>query len=145
MSFPDMKLSSTNKISSSDRFTRPDDTYQKDARLLTQATEANGHRVNTYFAPGIPNPWGYSNQKVPQTASHILWALSGKPKGENKDSRLGQQGEDPPGIMPVHTVFIDWKTTWGKNNPTLQQWHTAIDTFGPPGTFAFPYLPSGYK
>ena len=146
MSFPDMKLSGSNHINSGDiRFTHPNGTYQKDTRLLVQQTENAGHRTHTYFARNVANPWGYSNVTKPQIASHILWALSGKPKGKNRDSGLGQDGEDPPGIMPVHVVMVDWKTTWGKNNPTLQQWHDAIDTFGPPGTFAFPYLPDGYQ
>ena len=145
LTFPDMKMSGTNNISaSSSRFSAIDGTYQKDTRQLIQATEGNGQRFNTYFAPDIPNPWGYSNVSVPQTPSHILWALSGNPKGANKDSGLGQVGDDPSGIMPVHTIIVDWGRDWEKNSPSLEDWHEAIDTFGPPGTFAFPYLPEGY-
>jgi hypothetical protein len=146
ITFPDMKLSGTNIITaSSARFSHPDGTDQKDIRLLSQATEGNGQRLTTYFAPGIPNPWGYSDVTKPQTASHILWALSGRPKGVNKDSGLGQAGDDPSGIMPVHTMFVDWGRSWQKNSPSIGEWLEAIDTFGPPGTKAFPYLPPGYK
>ena len=120
-------------------------TYQKDKRPLIHATEGNGQSHNTYFHPDIPNPWGYSGVSQPQTASHILWALSGSPKGQNKDSGLGQVGADPSGIMPVHTIIVDWGRTWSRNSPSLEEWHEAIDTFGPPGTFAFPYFPEGYQ
>lgn len=145
MSFPDMKLNGTNNIGSISRFY--DDTgmiYQKDNRPLRQGTEGNGQRATTNFAPGIPNPWGYSGVTVPQTPSHILWVLSGEPKGANKDSRLGQAGDDPAGLMPVHQIVIDFNRSWQKYSPDVSEWHTAIDTFGPPGTFAFPYLPIGY-
>ena len=150
LSFPDMKLYSTdvNNMSSGNRFTNLDNVQQKDRRLLTQLTESNGHRTHTYFAPDIPNPWDYSGESFAQTTSHILWALSGSPKNkDNQDSGLdGQLGEiDPPGINPVHVVFVDWETTWGKNNPTVEEWQEAFDIFGPPGTFAFPYLPPGYQ
>ena len=146
VTFPDMKMSGTNNISASNsRFSDLNGTYQKDTRQLIQATEGNGQRFNTYFAPDIPNPWGYSNVTVPQTASHILWALSGSPKGANKDSGLGQKGTDPSGVMPVHAIIVEWGRSWQKNSPSLEDWHKAIDTFGPPGTFAFPYLPEGYQ
>ena len=144
MSFPDMKMSGTDNISGADRFSSPDGTNQKDKRPLVQILEANGHRANTHFAANIPNPWGYSNESRPQTPSHILWALSGPPKGVNKDSGLGRPGDDPPGVMPVHTVVMDWGRAWQEHSPSLEEWHVAIDTFGPPGTFAFPYLPKGY-
>ena len=158
MTFPDMKMNGTNNISgdntveiggvyqtTNERYSAIDGTYQKDIRPLIQATEGNGQRLNTYFTPNIPNPWGYSGVSKPQTASHILWALSGSPKGANKDSGLGQAGTDPSGIMPVHTVIVDWGRTWSRNSPSLEEWHEAIDTFGPPGTFAFPYFPPGYQ
>ena len=144
MIFPDMKMSGTNNISGESRFDGPDGNYQKDKRPLLQNTETNGYRSHTYFAPEIPNPWNYSNVKVPQTASHILWALSGKPKNVNKDSGLGQTEEDPPGIMPVHMITVDWNRRGQTHKPSLEEWHKAIDTFGPPGTFAFPYFPTGY-
>ena len=144
ITFPDMKMSGTNNISGSQRFTHPDGTDQKDIRPLAQAIEANGLRSHTYFAPDIPNPWGYSGYQ-PQTMSHIVWALSGSPKGENKDSGLGQVSEDPPGVMPVHNIIVSWTMTWAELNPTLEEWHEAFDTFGPAGTFAFPYLPKGYQ
>jgi hypothetical protein len=144
--YPDMKMSGTNNItSSSTRFSDMNGINQKDTRPLSQGTEGNGQRLNTYFAPDIPNPWGYSDVSKPQTASHILWALSGSPKGANKDSGLGQAGNDPAGVMPVHTIIIDFGRTWQDNSPSVEEWHEAIDTFGPPGTYAFPYLPQGYE
>ena len=150
LTMPDMKLNTTdlNKMTSDIRFKNLDGIQQKDRRFLTQGTEFHGHRTHTYFASDVPNPWNYSGKSVAQTASHILWALSGAPKNKDKqDSGLdGQLGEiDPPGINPVHVVFVDWETTWGKNNPTVEEWQEAFDTFGPPGTFAFPYLPKGYQ
>lgn len=160
LTFPDVKMWGTNNISGSStvlseidgtyqtshhRFSDLNGTYQKDKRPLIHATEGNGQSHNTYFHPDIPNPWSYSGVSKPQTASHILWALSGSPKGQNKDSGLGQVGADPSGIMPVHTIIVDWGRTWSRNSPSLEEWHEAIDTFGPPGTFAFPYFPEGYQ
>jgi hypothetical protein len=141
LTYPDMKLQdSGNSLVS--RFS-VDGTYQKDIRPLIQATEENGVRQNTFFAPGIANPWGYNGASIPQTASHILWSLSGPPKGVKKDSGLGQPGDDPAGALPVHSIIIDWESSSLDYAPTLEQWHEAIDTFGPPGTFAFPYIPMG--
>lgn len=140
LTYPDMKLQDTGNSLVS-RFS-VDGVYQKDLRPLIQSTEDNGFRQNTFFASGITNPWGYNGVSVPQTASHVLWALSGSPKSVNKDSRLGQSGNDPMGILPVHTIIINWGTSSLDYAPTLEQWHEAIDTFGPPGTFAFPYLPT---
>ena len=144
--YPDMKMNNTDYIESSTRFTHPlTGKRQENIRPLVQSTENNGQRANTYFTTGIENPWGYSNERVPQTASHILWALSGPPTAHNKDSGLGQVGEDPQGLMPVHTIIIDFERDWHSNSPTAADWQKAIDTFGPPGTGAFPYLPPGYQ
>ncbi len=142
LSFPDMKLGNTGTPQLG-RFSL-DGIYQKDLRPLLEATESNGVREFTTFASGVPNPWGYDGETVPQTASHVLWALSGPPRGVNRDSGLGRPGDDPSGIMPVHTIILSWGTSSKPYAPTLDDWHTAIDTFGPPGTFAFPYLPPGY-
>lgn len=135
---PDMKLSNTADFYT-DRFSI-DGAYQSDKRHLMQSTEANGFREYTYFSPETPNPWGVTGQHR-QTASHILWALSGVPKGRNKDSGLGYVGDDPAGLMPVHNVIVNLS---GNKAHSLEEWREAIDTFGPPGTFAFPYLPEGY-
>jgi hypothetical protein len=151
MAYPDMKMTSTGSggIGAISRFDDLEGNNQKDIRPLRQATEANGLRDSTTFVAGVPNPWGYSNQIVPQTPMHILWALSGAPKAADpakRDSGLGQAGEDPPGIMPVHLVSLSFDVSWSSANyPTAEQWREAIDTFGPPGTFAFPYLPPGYE
>jgi len=144
VSYPDMKLTDTSSVQTG-RFTDYNTgVYQKDLRAVMEGTEVNGQRDSTYFAPGIANPWNYSSEKVPQTASHVLWALSGSPKGVNKDSGLGQKGEDPPGVMPAHTIIIGWGNQ-KPYSPSLEDWHKAVDTFGPPGTFAFPYFPKGYN
>ena len=147
MGFPDMKLSSTGGVVNGIdvRFRDDNGVYQKDNRLLFESTQSHGQRENTYFTPGVQNPWGYSGVWVPQTVSHILWVLSGSPTAINKDSGLGQVGDDPAGLMPVHTVVCDWGQSWQRNSPPLSEWHDAIDTFGPPGTKAFPYLPPGYS
>ena len=146
IAYPDMKLNGTNNISSANRFADPQTGKSlENLRPLAQSTENNGQRDYTYFAPNIPNPWGYSNESVPQTASHVLWALSGLPKGTAKDSKLGRTGDDPPGLMPIHHIVIDFERAWHSNSPSVEEWHEAIDTFGPPGTFAFPYLPPGYQ
>ena len=153
MHFPDVKLGNTSStgLTGSSRFSSPDGVHQKDIRPLQEATELNGYAggnginvAQTTFVAGVPNPWGYSNQTVPQTVSHVLWVFSGPPKGANKDSGLGQAGEDPPGPWPIHQIVLDWSST-DPRKPTVEQWHTAIDTFGPPGTFAFPYFPAGYN
>ncbi len=142
IAWPDMKLGNT-EAPPLRRFSLGG-IYQKDLRPLLEATESNGVREFTTFASGVPNPWGYDGETVLQTASHVLWALSGPPTGVNRDSGLGRPGDDPPGIMPVHTVVLSWDMSRKPYEPTLDDWHTAIDTFGPPGTFAFPYLPPGY-
>jgi hypothetical protein len=141
---PDMHLTNTSTLFGDNRFKNLAGVHQADTRPLMQATEGSGQEANTYFAPGVPNPWGYSNQTVPQTPSHVLWALSGPPKAVSKDSGLGQAGDDPSGIAPIHTVIVEWGRSWQPLSPSISDWHTAIDTFGPPGTFAFPYLPPGY-
>ena len=146
LAFPDMKLNNTNPDSGLTGVSRFDDVNgvsQENVRPLLQATEGNGWRVNTYFTD-TPNPWGYKNKWVKQTTSHVLWALSGLPKGDSKDSGLGQQGEDPSGLWPVHTIVINWDKNFSLS-PSLADWQKAIDTFGPPGTFAFPYFPEEYK
>ena len=141
IAYPDGKLTDTSAPPTS-RFEIAG-AYQSPYRQLRQAFEVNGYRANTYFAPGVANPWGYSGATVPQTASHLLWAFSGTPKGTVKDSGLGQVGDDPPGIIPAHILRLFW---WGSDPLTipLADWHTAIDTFGPPGTFAHPPFPAGY-
>jgi hypothetical protein len=151
MAMPDMKLTSTGSdgITGYSRFTDPNGVYQKDIRPLRQNTEANGLRDTTTFVAGVPNPWGYSATTTKQTASQILWALSGSPKAADpakRDSKLGQVGEDPPGIMPVHQIWLSFDGSGPTANyPTAADWRKAIDTFGPPGTFAFPYFPAGYN
>jgi len=150
LSFPDMKMTSTSisGILGNSRFDDLNGVYQKDIRPLQQRTEGNGMRDSTFFEAGSQNPWGYSNQSVAQTPMHVLWALSGAPKAADpakRDSGLGQAGEDPSGFMPVHQVFIGFQPNNNPDYPTAEEWQQAIDTFGPPGTFAFPYLPLGYK
>jgi len=140
ISYPDGKFGDTSAPPTS-RFEIAG-AYQSPYRQLQQAFEDNGLRANTYFAPGIANPWDY-NGWVPQTASHLLWAFSGTPKGVVKDSGLGQVGDDPPGLIPAHILRFYWWSTDPLNIP-LADWHTAIDTFGPPGTFAHPPFPAGY-
>ena len=139
LDYPDMKLDDTSTINT-DRFSFAG-VYQKDLRSLREACESNGVRTSTYFSSSVPNPWNYSNQSIAQTESHILWVLSGVPKSVNDDSGLGQSGTDPAGPMPVHQIVLN---TGGSLPYTAAGWQTAIDTFGPPGTFAFPYFPPGY-
>ena len=145
-SYPDMKFNGTNKLEVASRFSDPiTGKTQEDIRPLAQSTENNGQRDYTYFSADVPNPWGYRNVSKPQTASHILWALSGPPTAQNKDSGLGHLGDDPQGLFPVHHIMIDFDRPRHRNSPTPEEWHKAIDTFGPPGTGAFPYLPVGYQ
>lgn len=150
LSFPDMKMTSASisGILGNSRFDDLYGVYQKDIRPLQQRTEGNGMRESTFFEAGSRNPWGYSNQSVGQTPMHVLWALSGAPKATDpakRDSGLGQAGEDHSGFMPVHQVFIGFQPNTNPDYPTAEEWQQAIDTFGPPGTFAFPYLPPGYE
>jgi hypothetical protein len=156
MHFPDVKLTNTSStgLTGPSRFSSPDGLFQKDIRPLQQATELNGYAggtginvAQTTFVAGVSNPWGYSNKTVPQTVSQILWAFSGAPKATDpakRDSKLGQVGDDPAGPWPIHQIILDWSDTDARK-PSLADWHTAIDTFGPPGTFAFPYFPPGYN
>ena len=150
--YPDMKMRGTDvyqKVGEwkgisgyTKRFVDMHNNYQLSKRPLSQATEGNGQRSHTYFSNYIANPWGYSNETKEQTTHHILWALSGEPKGTNKDSGFpGQPGKDPCGVMPVHNIMLDFERGWHDYSPTAQEWLDAIDTFGPDGTFAFPALP----
>lgn len=145
-SHPDLKLNNTGNFILS-RFTDYiSGVYQKDIRPLMQVNEVNGERTNTNFQSpyaGSSNPWNASGS-VTQTASHCLWWLSGDPTATapNDDSGLGQSGTDPTGGAPVHLITLNFG---GSSKYSASDWLTAIDTFGPPGTFAFPYLPSGYS
>ena len=130
------------------RFSSPSGSYQI-LRPLIQHTETNGVITHTYFHPDTPNPWNYSGQSVKQTPEHILWAFSGRSKNGTHSAI--------PGIWPVHTMVIHWcRRTIGnteecdrssdlhwkeRNLPSVQDWRDAIDKFGPPGTFQFPYIP----
>lgn len=130
------------------RFSSPSGEYQIN-RPLIQHTETNGVITHTYFHPETPNPWGYRDQTVKQTAEHILWAFSGESKNGTHSA--------VPGIWPVHTMVIHWcRRTIGDTEecdrsedlhwkeralPSVQDWRDAIDKFGPPGTYQFPYVP----
>ena len=133
---PDVKLERTNELYTG-RFSI-DGINQQNFRHLIQATESNGMKEYTTFTSGVTNPWGYSNnEKVKQTASHVLWALSG-------DSCDGSN--TPKGLMPVHNIILVWDSNLKKDiTPSVTDWHDAIDAFGPPGTGSFPYLPKAYR
>ena len=42
-------------------------------------------------------------------------------------------------LWPIHNIVFDWDKNYALS-PTLIESHQAIDTFGPPGTFQFPYI-----
>jgi hypothetical protein len=117
--------------------------YQGDFRPLLEASESNGLRTSITFPAGSSNPWGYSGNTVPMLPQYLVWHFSGQPRSNNKDSGLGQAGKDPAGPLPVHMLVIDYDRS-SEPVMSLSDWHKAFDTFGPPGTGAFPYLPPGY-
>lgn len=148
MGYPDVKLTSFANFPPDSRLRSPDGVLQCDYRHCSHATETNGLRASTYFPAGYDSPWTHSDVTVPQIAEHIVWALSGSPKGAIKDSSVlglanGKSGDDPAGPLPVHVIMPQWGTG-AAGEPTLPDWLRAFDIFGPPGTFAFPHLPPGY-
>jgi len=106
----------------------------------------------------IPNPWGGS---FPNSAPHIssakgihpqshVWMCSYKPRGNHKDSGLGQNGEDPPGFCPVSYIlfpssFGDTSRPNDHSAETPQMWADAMSIFGGVGTRAAPALPWNWK
>lgn len=144
--FPDYKMTTYGTLVGSSRFEDPFGVQQKDIRPLAEADETNGLREFTYFPAGSVNPWGYSNVTVPQTESHKIAGMSGPPTNANKDSGLGQAGPDPSGFNPVHMFFLNRGANFDNLSyfPTVAGYQLALDTFGPPGTGAFPYTPPGY-
>lgn len=147
MDSPDVKLNNIGTWPETTRFTLGG-VNQKDIRPLRHNTEGNGIRTVTYFPVGVDTPWTHSGVSVPQIAEHIVWLFCGPPKGSITDSSLlglanGKPGSDPAGPRPAHIITPQWGVGIA-GEPTLADWHRAFDIFGPPGTFAFPYLPEGF-
>lgn len=119
---------------------------------------------------GNQNPWGYNywqgiyafwpghagkERHIP-TPSEWIWYYSGKPKkkGAAANSKLGQYGPDPAGVIPAHYFVV--RNLPGKvmvspdnhsnivDTRTVQNYREAFDRFGPKGTGAMISFPKGY-
>ena len=146
--YPDFKMVTMGSWGSgANRFEGLSGDTQKDRKPLSQADETNGIRQFTTFPVGLTTPWALAGQTVPQTVAHKIYQISGAPKGANRDSSLGQVGDDPSGFFPVHYFSVNMGANFQNLSyfPTVEDYQLAIDTFGPPGTFAFPYFPEGYN
>lgn len=146
--YPDFKMVTMGSWGSgANRFEGLSGDSQKDRKPLSQADETNGIRQFTTFPVGLTTPWDLAGQTVPQTVAHKIYQISGAPKGANRDSALGQVGDDPSGFFPVHYFSVNMGANFQNLSyfPTVEDYQLAIDTFGPPGTFAFPYFPEGYN
>jgi hypothetical protein len=127
-----------------------------------QVYELEGHR------DGAKNPWNAGSWpdwdppgSLPSddgdlfpSAHFWLWYTSGAPRAETaaaRDSGLGQDGEDPCGVVPSDFYVMavpnwnpDDKPAWTSQNLSIAKWRKAFDTFGPNGTKAMFNFPPGY-
>jgi hypothetical protein len=114
------------------------------------ATEPNGWWSDGF--KGAPNPFGYKAGENPPMVGTIgaqiaLWYVSGEPRGPIKDSKLGQAGDDPGGIIPSSWFYFNSYPWSKKKYPSLEDWDAAFQTFAwgqGKGTNAFPYVPPGF-
>jgi hypothetical protein len=130
------------------------------------ADEANGWYMDSYTnRTGSSNPWNAAvwpqdGESLPNddgnqmpSARFWTWYYSGAPKatGASADSRLGQDGTDPCGVVPANFYCMEVPTwnrqdrpTWTSANLSLENWLAAFSTFGPNGTQAMFAHPEGY-
>lgn len=126
------------------------------ARPVCLLSISNGYRIiggaDGYSPPSLTNPWGEllptpleppANSDTNVTPAIYAWYISGEPRGSNKDSGLGQAGNDPIGIIPSNYFCI---TTTGLRhaNETPADWDRALSIFGASGTKAVPAIPVGF-
>jgi hypothetical protein len=133
-------------------------------------SEANGWTVNasTGHRNGAANPWGVSSWPEWDPAGSLpnddgdmfpsarfwLWYTSGAPRAaeaSERDSGLGQDGEDPCGVVPANFYMPSTpnytpanRPAWTSDNLSIAQYKKAFDTFGPKGTKAMFNPPPGY-
>ncbi|MBN1673492.1 MAG: hypothetical protein JXR37_20775 [Kiritimatiellae bacterium] len=146
--------------------------------------ERNGWRVRAKNPNnrrgGNLNPWNvavwpktdqaWDGEKVGGAGTYMfpdaafwVWYCSGPPKarGPAADSRLGQPGPDPAGVIPAHFYepslpWVDkpgdkkegrWRNaadSWNKINLNPDRYRKAFELFGPSGTQAMFAFPKGY-
>jgi hypothetical protein len=112
-----------------------------------------GYRIlgskKAWNPPNVSNPWGEAlptSREKPKnsitniTPSMYTWYISGSPRSKQSDSKLGQNGADPAGIIPSNFVVV---TLDGQRHEgeTIQDWNLALRRFGAQGTKAVPALP----
>jgi hypothetical protein len=128
------------------------------ARPVAALSISNGYRIiggknKGWKPPKLQNPWGVglptskekpANSNTNVTPAIYAWYISGEPRSSKGDSRLGQAGRDPAGIIPSNFFCI---TTDGARhkNQTPADWDRALRLFGAQGTKAVPALPSNWK
>lgn len=119
---------------------------------------------------GNQNPWGYNYWKgiyaywpghagkyryIP-TPAEWVWYYSGKPRkqGAAANSKLGQYGPDPAGVIPAHYFVVRVLPERSMVSPdnysrvvdtrTAKNYLDAFKAFGPKGTGAMISFPKGY-
>ncbi len=133
-------------------------------------TEANGwtNSAESGHRNGGDNPWNVDSWpswspagSLPSddgdmfpSAKFWVWYTSGAPRADNpadRDSGLGQPGEDPCGVVPA-SFYVpsvpDWtpsnRPAWTAENLAISKFRAAFDAFGPKGTKAMFQHPPGY-
>lgn len=106
---------------------------------------------------GVQDGSSHTNYAFPDPMFWV-WYFSGPPRatGAAADSRLGQVGPDPAGVIPsvFYEPIVPWCTGWGcvqditsgwnGINLSIQRYLKAFETFGPSGTKAMFAHPDGY-
>lgn len=127
------------------------------ARPIAALSISNGYKINGgnnkgWNPPKLQNPWGVglptskekpANGNTNVTPAIYAWYISGEPRSNKDDSKLGQAGRDPAGIIPSNFFCI---TTSGMRhkNETPADWNRALRLFGAQGTKAVPALPADW-
>ncbi|OPZ07503.1 MAG: hypothetical protein BWZ10_02811 [candidate division BRC1 bacterium ADurb.BinA364] len=121
-------------------------------------TEGTGWYLDTHdYRTGNENPWNAApwpqeGDSLPNddgnpmpSARFWAWYYSGAPKakGGAADSRLGQEGPDPSGVVPANFYCPD-VVEGNRFGHSVERWLAAFRTFGPKGTQAMFAHPDGY-
>lgn len=108
-------------------------------------TEPNGLNIidSNHCAP---NPFGvclpHASRQLPNADLDwfvLNWYFSAQPRGNNRDSNMGQSGADPAGIIPITNIAVVYdngKAGNRTNGVSPQHVDQAMRTFGAAGTNA---------
>ena len=126
-------------------------------RGVLVGTESNGFSINTrdgdVAAPrDLPNPFGvplpHPDWSFPATnmdCNVAAWYASYTPRAQSPadDSRLGQQGRDPNGVIPATNLALSLR---GQRQEGIRpaDWNRAMLAFGASGTKALFWPPFGF-